>query len=227
MCAAQDKVLLAAVHELGKSKKKKQDSPTKNPKNKPSKSPAKLPAKPSTNLPTKPLTKNPPKAGVAAEIAKLGQAQPQGAIFPTGPSKASKLVAVQLEELGVSYSKEVSFSRCRDKCMLRFDFQVVTEGHVGAIEVDGRQHFVPVDVTKEEFAAAQRRDLIKTAFAHSEGIPLLRLADDLKPEEVVEWLKGFLDHVRKGRKDVIFASNVPEKYAYLAGYKSAARKLGT
>jgi hypothetical protein len=208
MCASHDAAILSALARLGQSGEERRSSAG--------------------------------GSGVTRALAELGRppgrspseaaaASPRP-VFPTSPSKGSQLVAAELQRLGVSFSREVAFSDCRDKRLLKYDFQIVADGKLGLIEYDGAQHFRAVGRPGESaaeveanFLAARQRDLIKTVHAFEQHIPFLRLADDLKPGEISLHVGHFVRAVREGKRGVAFAANDRSKYGYLEDYEALAR----
>lgn len=68
---------------------------------------------------------------------------------------------------------------CVDKRDLPFDmFLMPLDGHEMAIEIDGLQHFQPVEFFGGEqgFENRRRKDIIKSIFCYSNRIPLLRIS---------------------------------------------------
>jgi hypothetical protein len=148
-------------------------------------------------------------------------------------SKGAKLIAAELDALGVTYSKEVRFNDCRAvqalpaaARALPFDFQVVVKDKVGLVEFDGAQHFAPSSLyhkSPEDFQREQDHDRVKTQYAFERGIPLLRLAYDLSDDAVREKIREFIERLRRGERGVLVASAKPALYDYL---KPAAHREG-
>lgn len=96
-------------------------------------------------------------------------------------SRGELTIAAILDRLGTECIRQWTHPQCRDKGLLKFDFYLPNINLL--IEYDGIQHFKPINFTGrkiekellEEFNAIQRRDEIKTAFAQSNGIELLRI----------------------------------------------------
>ena len=102
-----------------------------------------------------------------------------------------------LEVNGVSFVRQKKFPDCVYKNPLPFDFYL-TQLNV-LIEYDGEQHFAPVKfsnwsskVQKEKFELTQMKDRIKTDYAKTKGIPLLRIPYDSSVEQSLAVCLPFL-----------------------------------
>lgn len=100
----------------------------------------------------------------------------------TGREKSSGEIKTlnALLELGLSFESEKSFQDCvSDKGKkLFFDFVIYTEGYTIAIELDGRQHFEPVEIFggEEGFKRRILLDRIKTEYIkNKEKAALIRI----------------------------------------------------
>ena len=80
-----------------------------------------------------------------------------------------------LERMGIQFSAQQKFSDCIDRRQLRFDFWL--PDHKTLIEFDGPQHFEPTSYFGGDihFEATTRRDRIKTLYAKSKGLRLIRI----------------------------------------------------
>ena len=93
-------------------------------------------------------------------------------------SKYEDKVESLLKKAGIAYKKEVSFSDLKDKDFLRFDFGIYkNQKLIGLIEVDGEQHFQPVELFggKEEFKRVRKTDRAKNRYCLMKKIPLFRI----------------------------------------------------
>lgn len=92
-------------------------------------------------------------------------------------SKGEKEISNILSSLNVKYTSQKRFPECKYKKTLPFDFYISNKKSKLLIEFDGRQHFESVDAWggEESFRETQFRDQIKTKFALSKNIPLLRI----------------------------------------------------
>lgn len=103
----------------------------------------------------------------------------------------------------VKHKREYSFSDCKYKKKLRFDFAILNENDevVLIIEADGEQHFKPFRYSgnkKEEqrkFEETKIRDAIKNKYCEHNGIPMLRIAY-FEREKCVEMLSGKFDDLK-------------------------------
>lgn len=84
-----------------------------------------------------------------------------------------------LEENNIKYIPQKIFEECKDINLLRFDFYLPDYDSV--IEVDGSQHYFPVnfngdmDKAKENFEKNKKHDIIKDDFCKKYNIKILRL----------------------------------------------------
>lgn len=93
-------------------------------------------------------------------------------------SSKERFIESLLEEYQTEYKKQYSFSDCRYKYRLKFDFVVKTKGgQCIAIEYDGKQHFTPIEFFggAEAFEKTQIRDKIKNEYCDRNSIQLLRI----------------------------------------------------
>lgn len=100
----------------------------------------------------------------------------QGKGCPTcNSSRGETAVANWLTEHGFEFKRETSYPDCRDKGLLRFDFEVQTKNGIVLIEYNGKQHYEPIAYFggQKRFETNQRRDRIKKAWAKKKGLPLL------------------------------------------------------
>lgn len=92
-------------------------------------------------------------------------------------SKGEKEISDILQSLNIKYTPQKRFKECKYKKTLPFDFYVHNKKSKLLIEFDGRQHFEPVEIFggDDGLKETQLRDSIKTNFALSNNIPLLRI----------------------------------------------------
>jgi very-short-patch-repair endonuclease len=90
-------------------------------------------------------------------------------------SQGETAVRVYLEKIGIHFKEKQTFSSCKYKRVLPFDFFVPTKNIL--IEFDGAQHFKPVKKWggKKAFNQTVLRDGIKTEWALKNGYTLLRI----------------------------------------------------
>lgn len=91
-------------------------------------------------------------------------------------SKGERQIQFYLESNGFVYEKQKTFSDCKYKMLLRYDFFVPIINTL--IEFDGEQHykfFPRFHVNKKAFELMQRRDKIKTEYAIYKNISLIRI----------------------------------------------------
>lgn len=104
-------------------------------------------------------------------------------------SSGERKVRLWLEKRQIDYIREKSFDDCRDKNPLPFDFYLPDYNTL--IEVQGQQHYHPVDIFGGEkvFELQKEHDKIKADYCKSNDIRLLRIA---YYEDVDEQLNNFL-----------------------------------
>lgn len=80
-----------------------------------------------------------------------------------------------LQDNYIEYEKQYSFSDCKDKLPLRFDFYLPYNNV--CIEVDGRQHKQPIDRFggEQSFVQLQKHDNIKDNYCWEHNILLIRI----------------------------------------------------
>lgn len=85
-----------------------------------------------------------------------------------------------LNELHIEYKPEKTFNDCKYKIKLRFDFYFILNNKKYCIEVDGEQHFKPIEFWggEEAFEETKRRDEIKNEYCLSNNINLIRIPFD-------------------------------------------------
>lgn len=106
-------------------------------------------------------------------------------------SKGEKAVEKVLQELNIAYLSQYTFSNCRDKNMLPFDFYLTDLNK--CIEYDGQHHYYPVTfngVSKEQAEINHKltikHDKIKNEYCKNNNIELLRIPYyDFKDIEVI------------------------------------------
>lgn len=92
-------------------------------------------------------------------------------------SRGERYIKNYLLDKGFDFYQEYSFSDCKDKYVLRFDFAVVVNDRLKLIEFDGIQHFKPYDYYggEEYYQKVLRRDNIKNKYCEDNNISLLRI----------------------------------------------------
>jgi hypothetical protein len=98
-----------------------------------------------------------------------------------GERKVTRL----LEKRRIRFKTQHKFADCVDKRPLRFDFWL--PDHNTLIEYDGPQHFAPLPHYGGDghFSATRRRDKIKTAYARSAGLRLIRIKYNVRDIEAL------------------------------------------
>ena len=133
----------------------------------------------------------------------------------TGASKGEDRIDKLLKGMDIIYESQKSFTQCKDKRCLPFDFMIVVNGRVAVIEYDGRQHFEivkefhkgdPID-SKEAFDKGHRHDITKNMFTIKYNISLLRISHK-EDEHIEKWVVDFIEALRKSNKRVEMFSNL-------------------
>lgn len=90
-------------------------------------------------------------------------------------SKGEEKIRLFLEQNNIKFEQQKTFKNCRNKRELPFDFYLQEQNIL--IEYDGKQHFGIgwMEKHKDEFSLLIQRDNIKTKFAKSQNIKLLRI----------------------------------------------------
>lgn len=95
-------------------------------------------------------------------------------------SQGEQLIERVLDSENIKYYKQHTFSDCRNKHVLQFDFYLFEYSFL--IEYDGKQHFEPVDFAgkgevwaKERFEYIKQNDNIKNQYCKDNNIHLLRI----------------------------------------------------
>jgi len=90
-------------------------------------------------------------------------------------SNGEKAISTFLNEIKVSFLREHSFSDCRNRLPLEFDFYLPTYNL--CIEYDGKQHFESNDFFggEEAFTQLVKNDNIKNQYCHINNIKLIRI----------------------------------------------------
>ncbi|MBA3706093.1 MAG: hypothetical protein H0W84_09400 [Bacteroidetes bacterium] len=124
-------------------------------------------------------------------------------IKPNNGSIPVQAIEAHLRKRGIVFRREATYSNCRDKNVLPFDFELIINGRVALIEYDGEQHFVIVSKfhgtgpkAKSKYEKGRRHDRTKTEYAYNNQISLLRISSEEK-ENVVEWVDKFIAALHK------------------------------
>ena len=91
-------------------------------------------------------------------------------------SKGENKIYEVLEQLGINFETQKIFKKCKNKKCLPFDFYLPDLNIL--IEYDGQQHFRPIKYFggEEAFLKTRQNDKIKTSFAKSNNINLIRIS---------------------------------------------------
>ena len=103
----------------------------------------------------------------------------QGCKYCAGSNGEAKIRSL-LEYCCVDFIEQHTFSNCKDRGLLRFDFYIPSKNI--CIEYDGEQHYRPIDFggngdfdTQENFEKTQKHDEIKTQYCIDHNIHLIRI----------------------------------------------------
>jgi hypothetical protein len=116
-------------------------------------------------------------------------------------SSFEKLVMEYLEDKNIKYKKEFTIYNCRKDNPLPFDFWLKDFNCL--IEIDGQQHFYPVDygcgeeIAKKRFIQQKENDKIKDDYCKKNNIPLLRISYlEFKNNNWITLLNNFINSLR-------------------------------
>jgi predicted nucleic-acid-binding Zn-ribbon protein len=90
-------------------------------------------------------------------------------------SQGERKIGLYLDKQKITYKREKSFTGCRNKYKLFFDFYVPSLN--ACIEYDGSQHYHPIEYFGGEkvFKETQKSDAIKNKYCSDNGIKLIRI----------------------------------------------------
>ena len=112
-------------------------------------------------------------------------------------SKGEKLVENLLISLNITYVKQYSFAKCRNKFPLKFDFWL--PDYNMCIEYQGKQHYEPVQFSKghttylEDFERGKINDQIKQDYCANNNITLIEVPHD-QEAIYLDQIRYLLDH---------------------------------
>ena len=91
-------------------------------------------------------------------------------------SSGERLISIFLDGNSINYTSQKRFDTCRNKKTLPFDFYLPLYNIL--IEFDGKQHFKPVKCWggKSKLHSQQKNDKIKSDWAYSNNIKLIRIS---------------------------------------------------
>lgn len=116
-------------------------------------------------------------------------------------SRYEALIKQLLKDLGVKYKTEKRYQDCCDQRELPFDFYLVDYNVL--IEVDGEQHFMPINFggasqseeeVMQQFLTTIKHDEMKTQYANKHGIPLIRIPYYIFQED--DWVNIIGSHIQ-------------------------------
>jgi hypothetical protein len=127
-------------------------------------------------------------------------------------SEGAKCVLNYLKAKNLIYRIEPTYTHCKDQRKLPFDFEIIINGRVGAIEFDGEQHFKRTSrfhPTVEAFEKQKLHDIIKTKYCYNNSISLLRIDYSFNCKEKM-WplLDAYVEALKSGSKGVYQFSDV-------------------
>lgn len=123
--------------------------------------------------PTHGVFKQTPKAHLSGQGCPTCANDRRASFFE---SKGERSIEEYLLENNIQYEKQKTFDDCRHKMLLRYDFYLPQFNTL--IEFDGQQHytFTPrFHGDTDGFNLMQKRDMIKTKYAHQHDISLIRI----------------------------------------------------
>lgn len=125
--------------------------------------------------PMKYICPNHPEQDTSISYFNLKNGQGCAYCVNVSNSKLSIKVENELIKNNTKFIREYKFEDCRHIHHLRFDFYLPNKNI--CIEVDGKQHFNPIDYFggKSEFEKIIKRDEIKNDYCKKKGIKLIRI----------------------------------------------------
>lgn len=113
-------------------------------------------------------------------------------------SQGEFMVSKLLNKMNVNYQTQYTFSSCKYKRELPFDFAVFNESGklCGLIEYQGEQHFKPIPFFGGEvrFHEQELRDEIKKDFCQKNNIPLLTISFE-QYDNLLDILNSFIQEI--------------------------------
>jgi hypothetical protein len=127
-------------------------------------------------------------------------------------SKQHFICKKYLQKHNIIFSEEVRYSLLNDKRTLPCDFQIIVNGRVGIIEIDGKQHFEftsRFQKTKEDFEKQLYHDYLKYIFCKKNKINLLRISYKEYEKEYF-YLDKFIQYLSNDIQQpiIMFSNNV-------------------
>lgn len=110
-------------------------------------------------------------------------------------SSKEQLISSELDSLHVDYREQYTFSDCRDKLPLPFDFAVFFDEHLEVlIEYDGQQHYRPIPLFGgvNSFDITKKHDKIKNEFCRQKSLKLIRLPYTLSDDEIKSIIRDII-----------------------------------
>jgi len=140
----------------------------------------------------------------------------QAHIHPTRPigcpycrrSKAEIIAENYLVDMGYKFDAQFTDPSLRLTNVLKIDFMIYVNGEMRAVELNGKQHYIQanrskdMELNKRNFELYQERDAIKVKWCAERGIPLLVISY-LDFHRIPELIEAFiLEHTKKQDKQV-------------------------
>ena len=140
----------------------------------------------------------------------------QAHIHPTRPigcpycrrSKAEIIAENYLVDMGYKFDAQFTDPSLRLTNVLKIDFMIYVNGEMRAVELNGKQHYIQanrskdMELNKRNFELYQERDAIKVKWCVERGIPLLVISY-LDFHRIPELIEAFiLEHTKKQDKQV-------------------------
>lgn len=147
----------------------------------------------------------------------MSKSVPKSPKIDANGSKGEQRIRKLLSDLKVIFYEQFTFSGCKDKRSLPFDFFGLHHSIPFTIEYDGRQHFEHCAYyhgsNPKHLETQQQHDIIKNQFTKDNGISLLRISykeDNHIEKEVTTFLsqleKKKIQRVEKFTNSKLYSS---------------------
>jgi hypothetical protein len=103
-------------------------------------------------------------------------------------SKYESMVAIYLDQLeNIEYSYQKTFTDCKDKRILPFDFYFEIDNQPIVIEYNGIQHYKPIEFFGgyEAFIIRQKHDKIKKEYCNDNNIKFIEISYEINNKKLI------------------------------------------
>ncbi len=110
---------------------------------------------------------------------------------PVCKNKTEKMIADYIMLLDYNFTSQTKFEWCKNKTYLPFDFLITDLNLI--IELDGRQHFVEIDLFKNDPDEITNNDRKKMSLALDHGYSVIRLIQEEVYYDKFDWKQRLKD----------------------------------